>query len=237
MKKDKVMNLEVNFDNFIKSLNEESLTVSPIITENRISFSRKKLIEKLGNEKILNDILKESKFTEVELFESGLLDYIMGKVKNITGDKLGSVISGGAEIGAKTILSNMIQPIITKLNITSQSFLWYFLTYGMTEVITTLGKDILNMEQPQFCETFTNGAVKGVYAYFAGMGYARVSQMLGFSSYNDIATSVMINISDNISKETVRKWVYGAVCGGKNGNGIYDIVKKNMNLSDLTTIF
>lgn len=223
-----------NFNIFISSLSSENPKKD--VSENYIRYRKNKLIEISGSESKLNLIL-ESGFTEEELFESGLLDMLMGKIKGTTGNKMGDILSGGVELGAKTILTSMLQPLITKLNITSQSFLWYFLTYGMTEVITKLGKDILNLEQPQFCQTFTDGAVKGVYAYFSAMGYSKISQLLGFGNYNDLATSVMINMSDNISKESVNKWVYGAVCGNGKSGGMYNIIKNNLNFSDLATIF
>lgn len=224
-----------SFDDFIKLASTEITTKNPERTNDYKEFRKNKLIEQLGKEN-LEYILANTSFDEETLFESGILDYIGSALSGVGGDNLGNLLSGGLELGTKTILSTMIQPIIQKLNIAPQSFLWYFLSFGLSEAVTRLGKNILSASQPEFCTAFTKGATTGIKAYFSGMGYAKISQMLGFTTYGDIATNLLINMGASIKTEQIEKWVMGVVCNNK-GNSIYDIVKSTLNPKDLLKIF
>ena len=183
----------------------------------------------------LDYILKETKLTAVELHESQLFEFV---IAGLDSSKLGGMFSGALDIGAKTVLTSMIQPVLDKLGVNKSTFIWYFLSFGLSSAITDLGKDILSAEQPKFCQAFTNGAVKGIYAYFAAMGYDRIAQMVGFQSNSALATNIMINMGDFISKDVVSKWVYSIVCsGGKSGKSLYDVVKSTVSLENISGMF
>lgn len=222
----------LTFVNEAKALNEKENFKKETLKKKKEAF--KHLTSSVSVE-TLDFILKETKMTAVELHESKLFEFVIG---GLDSSKLGGMFSGALDIGAKTVLTSMIQPVLDKLGVNKSTFVWYFLSYGLSSAITDLGKDILTAEQPKFCQAFTNGAVKGIYAYFAAMGYDRIAQMLGFKSNSALATNIMINMGDFISKDVVSKWVYSIVCsGGKSGKSLYDVVKSTVSLENISGMF
>lgn len=196
---------------------------------------KQKLINMLGSEKVYEEIIS-SGYTDEFLYESGILDFIMKSVTSIGNSDFGKTVKAETpELIAKTILTSVIKSVITKLQIREYSFLYYFISYGLTTAITELGKDWYNQKDTDFCKAFTKGAVSGLEAYVTVATVNKIAKIFGLTMPSaPFAESIILNLTQIFTKEFVSDTVYNYVCGknyqgdGLEKESLYDIIKKTV---------
>lgn len=224
-----------NFETFVSLLNEPEETHLQEREQSYKDERQKQIIKMLKSEKVYEDIISYG-YTDEILYESGILDFILKSVSSVADSNFAKTVKAETpELIAKTILTSIIKSVITKLQIREYSFLYYFISYGLTTAITELGKDWFNKKDSDFCKAFTKGAVAGMEAYVTVATINRIAKIFGLTMPSaPFAESIILNLTQVFTKEFVSDVVYNYVCG-KNYEGenlekesLYDIIKKNL---------
>lgn len=151
------------------------------------------------------------------LYETELPDYILDKSKDMFSSNYKTI----AKVLGETVVVKMIQPIIKKLGIREYSFLWYAISYGLTDVAFELGENIFDSDKKlDFCRLFSGGAVVGVSRYFTITGMDKIMYLFGvnFAGNTKWLEPFILQSSGQVFDEFLKETAYNFVCG-KNWDG------------------
>lgn len=187
---------------------------TPVVIENETKNRRDILVEIFGASGYNNIV--DIGYGD-SLYETELPEYILDKSKGLFTDNYKTI---GKVLG-ETVVVKMIQPIIKKLGIREYSFLWYAISYGLTEVAFELGEHIFDSNKKMdFCRLFSGGAVVGVSRYFTITGIDKILYLFGinFAGNTKWIEPFILQSTGQVFDDFLKDTAYNFVCG-KNWDG------------------
>jgi len=138
------------------------------------SKMKNNIIESIGSYEDYK-IFEDAGYDYIMLYETEFVDLIKQKASEHDIDWGSNTI--------QTLITWLIQPIITKLGIKKESLIWYMLTWGLVEAAFEFKDELTRLDKKpvNWCNVFTKGASQGLLIWATSKSLYKLINILGFN--------------------------------------------------------
>jgi len=189
----------------ILSIKKESITYTEIEKQK----IKNQIVESIGSYEDYK-IFEDAGYDYIMLYETEFVDLIKNKSKEYN-------VEWGNRI-FQTLISWMLQPIVTKLGIEKDTLAWYMVSWGVVEAAFEFKDELTKFKtRPvNWCNVFAKGAAEGVMAWATSKGLHKLLGAIGFkvgpSDPNGIMGILQTGIMGWIKEGTLDVFIEEKIC-------------------------